>query len=74
MKTTCVHQMKNGRWIVAYWNAEKNQWQSSNRGNPEPGYFYSYSGSLEGLAGIGIKTYSTRASARKAAVKLHGED
>ena len=60
-----VHEL-NGRYIVAH--MEGGQWRSSDIDEPPfPGYRYSYAGSLQGLADLGIRTYATRAKAEAAA-------
>lgn len=67
-----VHQLKNGRWIVAHWSDAHSEWQSSNIERvPFQGYVYSVARSLEGLASVGIRTYSTRASAGRAARRVY---
>lgn len=56
-----------GRWIAAEWSDRQHQWQSNNL-PPRlagQGYLYSCAGSLGALADQGIRTYTTRASARR---------
>jgi len=63
-----VHQMDDGRWIVAYWDDRSAQWRSSDIDEPPfPNYLYSCAGSLQGLANLGIRTYATREKAEAAA-------
>lgn len=63
-----VYKLDNGRFIIARWNEAHAQYQSSDikAGYADQSYCYSYSRTLEGLADIGIKTYTTLAAARRA--------
>lgn len=72
-----IYKLNNGRYIVASYDDRNHQYQSS---NIRPGYSgmgqaycYSYARNLEQLARIGIKTYATRAAARRALRRLEPE-
>lgn len=65
-----VHEMLDGRWIVAHWDERSNQWRSSNiRQKPFDSYTFTTSNTLEGLARMGIRTYQSRSGAVNAARK-----
>ena len=63
-----VYKLNYGRFLLARWNDAQAQYQSSDikAGCADQSYCYSYSRTLEGLAGVGIKTYATLAAARRA--------
>lgn len=67
-----VHEL-NGRWIVAYWDARRSQWISSNRPRLplEQSYCYSFGLTLASLARVGIRTYARRGDAVCAATRLY---
>lgn len=62
-----VHALGDGRWVIARWDSRACQYTSGDRANiPESernSYCYTYSRTIPGLVGAGIRTYRTRLEA-----------
>lgn len=65
--STEIRRLKSGRWIMAEWSSEHEQWQSSDYRADSPAWreqwIYAYTRNIEALPGAGIRTYRSPADA-----------
>jgi len=68
-----VHQLKNGRWVVAQWVESANQYQAPMTAEEKKatGCHAYFAKTLEGL---GCTSYASKSSASRRAKRLFGEN
>lgn len=68
-----IHEVSEGRWVIARWHEPQAQWQTSVSREETGGFHLAFARSLETLAKLaGVHVYRTRDAAASALAERRG--